>query len=232
MRRLVVFDIDGTLTDTVSVDDECYLRAVADVLDLDRSLLDWSDAPHVTDAGILEWLADRHSRGPLNPLTTQAVVERFIEYLECEAEASPHRFGPVAGAREIVGALRQAHWHVALATGAWEPSARLKLERAGIDTIGVALASATDAPTRTAIMRLAAARARRDGDPFDRTVSVGDGVWDVRAARDLGWPFVGIASGERANALRRAGAAAILPDLADVDAFVATLDTAQIPRAL
>lgn len=31
MRRLAVFDIDGTLTDTNAVDDACYLRAVADV---------------------------------------------------------------------------------------------------------------------------------------------------------------------------------------------------------
>jgi hypothetical protein len=35
MKQLAIFDIDGTLTDTNAVDDECYLRAVSDVLDLD-----------------------------------------------------------------------------------------------------------------------------------------------------------------------------------------------------
>ncbi|HUF28586.1 MAG TPA: hypothetical protein VMM18_16525 [Gemmatimonadaceae bacterium] len=46
MRRLVVFDIDGTLTDTNEVDDACYVRAVATVLGLEAAALDWSAAPH------------------------------------------------------------------------------------------------------------------------------------------------------------------------------------------
>jgi FMN phosphatase YigB (HAD superfamily) len=45
MSRLVVFDIDGTLTDTNDVDDECFRRAVADIFALSYTSLDWSDAP-------------------------------------------------------------------------------------------------------------------------------------------------------------------------------------------
>lgn len=38
------------------------------------------------------------------------------------------------------------------------------------------------------------------------TCYVGDGIWDYRASRELGWDFVGIAEGQRAHALRHAGA--------------------------
>jgi len=40
-NSLVIFDIDGTLTDTNAVDDECYCRAVADVLGLNSSEIDF-----------------------------------------------------------------------------------------------------------------------------------------------------------------------------------------------
>jgi hypothetical protein len=55
----VIFDIDGTLCDTNAVDDECYRRAAAAVLDLPTSQIDWTDAPHITDSGIARWLWER-----------------------------------------------------------------------------------------------------------------------------------------------------------------------------
>jgi phosphoglycolate phosphatase-like HAD superfamily hydrolase len=52
---------------------------------------------------------------------------------------------------------------------------------------------------------------------------VGDGVWDVRAARELGWRFIGIAAGEQAERLREAGAGLIVPNYCPVEAFLALL---------
>ena len=60
MRNLAIFDIDGTLTNTNAVDDECFLRAIADVFELAVERLDWSDAPHVTDSAITQWLSEQH----------------------------------------------------------------------------------------------------------------------------------------------------------------------------
>ena len=50
---LVIFDIDGTLTDTVEVDDRCFLRALEVALSLDQVSDDWAAYPDVTDAGMV-----------------------------------------------------------------------------------------------------------------------------------------------------------------------------------
>jgi len=230
MRRLAVFDIDGTLTDTNAVDEECYLRAVAEVLGLEAAALDWSQAPHVTDSALLRWLCERHCGRTLGDGEAEATIGRFLELLRAELAAAPGRFRATPGAPAVIGCLREAGWEVALATGGWEPSARLKLAAAGLAADDLVLASASDAPTRQEILELAADRAmERGGGAFSRIVAVGDALWDLRTAAALGWPFVGVASGERASRLRAAGASVVLEDLADPAAFRAALEAAAVP---
>jgi phosphoglycolate phosphatase-like HAD superfamily hydrolase len=231
MRRLAIFDIDGTLTDTSAVDDECFTRAVGDVLGLDAGAHDWSSAPHVTDAGLLRWLADRHRGRPPSSGEADAVQRRFLELLRAALVATPDRFRPVPGAPTVLGAVRAAGWEVALATGGWEASARLKLAAIGLDPSTLVLASASDAESRAEILHLAVHRATGGGEEPARVVSVGDGVWDVRAAVALGWPFVGIGTQAQADRLRLAGASTILPDLADVPALCAALEAADVPHS-
>jgi phosphoglycolate phosphatase-like HAD superfamily hydrolase len=121
---------------------------------------------------------------------------------------------------------------VAIATGGWSPSARLKLAAAGLDDPRLVLACSSDAVTRTEILELAHGRAReRVGADFQRVVSVGDAAWDVRTAAELRWPFVGIGRGARARALREAGAAIVLPDFTDRAAVYAALDAATVPAS-
>lgn len=232
MRRLAVFDIDGTLTDTNAVDNECFVRAVAEVFGLDADQLDWSRAPHITDMALLHWLCEEHCGRCPGEAEVAAVIDRFLALLGDQLRAAPHRFNMIPGAAAVFDSLRAAGWEIALATGACEPSARLKLRAAGFAVDGCVLASSTDAAARTAIMELAVQRAAQStAGAFDRMVNIGDGVWDVRAAAELGWPFVGIASGERADRLRAAGAAVVLPDLLDLAALHGALDSAPIPRA-
>lgn len=235
MRRLAVFDIDGTLTDTNAVDDDCFVRAVADTLRLDASALDartmdWSNAPHVTDSALLGWLCEQHCDRPLRDGEADATIHRLLDLMHAELASNPARFRPIAGAADAFRPLRGIGWEIAFATGAWEASARLKLAAAGLDSADYVLASSSDAPTRTEIMELAVRRAARFGaEEFNRIVSIGDGLWDVRAARELGWPFVAIASGQHADRMRAAGAVTILPDLADTAALCAALESATVP---
>ena len=77
MKRLAIFDIDGTLTDTNAVDDESYMRAIADVLNLDAYRLDWSEAPHITDSALLQARGDRRHR--LLPAGATTVLEDLAD---------------------------------------------------------------------------------------------------------------------------------------------------------
>ena len=134
------------------------------------------------------------------------------------------------GATAALDAMRRAGWRTAVATGGWGPSARLKLRTAGIDVADETFACADDAESRVEIVTLARQKAERHFDcTFERVVSIGDGVWDVDTAARLALPFVGIASGSRAERLRAAGAAVVLPHYADLAAFLRALDSATAP---
>jgi phosphoglycolate phosphatase-like HAD superfamily hydrolase len=88
------------------------------------------------------------------------------------------------------------------------------LNSAGFEIGPIPLGSADDGDTREKILKssLHKAKAVYQAPEFDKIVYVGDWIWDVRAAKALGWKFIGIAQGEEAKALREAGAETILPD--------------------
>jgi phosphoglycolate phosphatase-like HAD superfamily hydrolase len=228
--NLAIFDVDGTLTDTVGVDEEIYCETVAEALGLPVAAFDWRAAAHVTDTGIFHWLCEVHELPPPSPEKIAWARHRFVERIRAEIARNTMRFGAVAGAREILDHLRDAGWHIAVATGGWGPSARLKLETAGITIAEALIACADDALTRPEIVTLARARARTFYDrDFERVVSIGDGTWDVACAATLQMPFVGIGSGERASRLRDAGARAVVPDYRDITAFMDALTGALPP---
>jgi phosphoglycolate phosphatase-like HAD superfamily hydrolase len=228
--RLAVLDIDGTLTATTAVDEACYFRAAAAVYGPAAAGADWAAAPHVTDSGLAHWLADAHLGRPPRADELDAHRARFVALLQAELARDPAQFAPVPGAPGLLDALRSGGWHVALATGGWGASARLKLRAAGLADDAVPLASADDGLSREAIVRAAAERAGAPLERWGRAVSVGDGAWDVRTAAALGLPFVGVGTGPRATALFTAGAAVVLPDLQDRTAVDAALAGAPVPR--
>jgi phosphoglycolate phosphatase-like HAD superfamily hydrolase len=85
-------------------------------------------------------------------------------------------------------------------------------------------ASADDALDRESIMMLSTQRAaERYGESFACTVYVGDGVWDARACRSVGIPFIGIGRGSRATRLSAEGAVRVFRDFSDGDMFLRSL---------
>jgi phosphoglycolate phosphatase-like HAD superfamily hydrolase len=106
-----------------------------------------------------------------------------------------------------------------LATGSWTDSAQAKLQHAGIDANGLAFASADDCESRVEIMKACERRvaASANATRFSTTTYIGDGLWDTRAAAELGWRFIGIASGEDAVGLQAAGARQVFADFSDIE---------------
>ena len=63
--RLIIFDIDGTLTETAKLDEECFVRTLADVYGFDKIDTDWSRYRHSTDAGVFHEIYEgRTGRAP------------------------------------------------------------------------------------------------------------------------------------------------------------------------
>jgi phosphoglycolate phosphatase-like HAD superfamily hydrolase len=225
--RLAVFDIDGTLTKTNQIDDRCFVSAFAEELGITGINTDWSRYPSVSDSGITRHVfRERFGRLP----STDEVLRlqhRFVGLLEESYRQTPQLFAEVLGAARALRRLQsEPAWAVAIATGGWQMSARFKMQKARIDGEGIPAAFADDGVTREDIVKVAVARAQeRYGQTcFRRVVYVGDGVWDVRAARRLNLAFLGVGSGERAAALRKEGATAIIHDFTDFARFLQTLE--------
>ncbi|MBC8002489.1 MAG: HAD family hydrolase [Opitutaceae bacterium] len=219
-----MFDIDGTLTETMTVDSECYVRSLLEVFGFTGIDTDWSRYTHTSDSGILQELfASRTGRAP-----SEADVSRFRQHFIglLTAASSQAPFAAVTGAERLLSRLAFSDSHrVCLATGAWRESARLKMTSAGLCFDDHPSATAEDAPDRESIMRLSMQRALdRRGAPFQQIVYVGDGVWDARACRSLGLPFIGIGSSVRAERLALEGAVRVFPDLSDADLFLECLN--------
>lgn len=216
--RLVIFDIDGTLTQTMNAEAECFVRSLADVCGFTAVDTDWSRYTHVTDAGVFQEIYEaRAGRSP-----TADDVSQFRQHFVCLlAQASSETpFMPVTGAPQLLSRLTGSVEHsVALATGAWRDSARLKMASAGLCYDDYPAASSDDAQDRETIVRLSMRRAAERFGRISDVVYVGDGVWDARACRSIGIPFIGVGIDARAGSLAAEGAVCVFPDFSDADSF-------------
>jgi len=232
--NLAIFDIDGTLTRTKDVDEQCYARAVCEVAGISGMREDTAHYRHSTDAGIVEEVYEAHVGRPPTADEIARIQTRLVARFEEAAAARPDDFAAVPGAEAAFSQLKaDPDWAVAVATGCWRCSALFKLTHVGFDLDGVPVAcSDEDHQAREAVLRKAVADAcaQQGVDRFARVVYIGDAPWDVRAARTLRIAFLGIASAPaRASALRAAGATHILPDYTDLMAFRSALENCSAP---
>ena len=183
----IMFDIDGTLIDSYHLDSECFVAAVEEVT---GSVIDsdWSRYKHVTDSGIVQQLYDEINSALPYEEFSQQIQAGFVTNLKYAIVNQPIK--QIPGANNFLQLLKQrSDIEVSIATGGWHASAQLKLDSAGIDINGIPLASADDHYSRTEIMRVAL---RAMAGAADDVVYFGDGDWDEKASRQLGFRFIRI----------------------------------------
>ena len=230
--KLAIFDIDGTLTNTNSVDNECFVKALAEACEITEIDTDWAAYPHTTDSGITQHVfREKFGRSP-EETEVGKFKSCFVEMLSEQYQSNSSSFAEVAGASMALNRLPQnSDWAVAIATGCWRESALLKLKAAKIDADRIPAAYAEDGLSREDILRAAVSRSLEQNrvSRFEKIVSIGDGVWDVRTARRLNFAFLGIGCGESATRLRQAGAKHVVEDFSDFNQLARFLIEAAIP---
>jgi phosphoglycolate phosphatase-like HAD superfamily hydrolase len=231
--KLAIFDIDGTLTNTNSVDNECFVKALSEAHAITEINTDWATYPHTTDSGItLHIFQEKFGRSPEE---TELAKFRccFIDMLSEQYQSNSSSFAEIPSASVALNRLKreESDWAVAIATGCWRESALLKLRAAKIDIDGIPAAYAEDGLSREEILQAAVSQSLQQYSlsSFGKIVSIGDGLWDVRTARRLDFAFLGVGCGESAAMLLKAGAKHVIKDFADYDQFVRFLNEAEIP---
>jgi beta-phosphoglucomutase-like phosphatase (HAD superfamily) len=206
--KLAIFDIDGTLTDSNAVDNECFVHAFETAFGLSATGIDWRDYPHHTDRGLTEeFLRRAWKREPVEHEIARH-HELFVRALRERIE----RLEEIGGAGAFIDFLQERGWSIALATGAWSQSALLKLSAAGLPS-DLPLACCDTCPSREEILLNAIGDQRPE-----RTVVFGDGWWDLRAARNLGLPFIGLG--------QASGAPETIADFRDAERVLAAMERA------
>jgi len=182
----VVFDIDGTLVQSVEIDEVLYKQSIQTVVGDVEFRSRWSDYDSVTDSGILSQVLEDNSIES-SPSQARQIESIFLASLQSHVSTN----GPIVeipGAKMFLERLGSSRSHgIAIATGGWRDSAVLKLKSAGFDLKGVPIATSSESTDRAEIMTIAASRL---GDNFESITYYGDGVWDRDACLELGWQFV------------------------------------------
>jgi HAD superfamily hydrolase (TIGR01509 family) len=205
-----LFDLDGTLVDSV------YQHVIAWRAALERAGIElavWRIHRRIGMSGGL--LINALLRETGRPVTTDQRKElgRFHreEYAKLVGQVRP-----LPGARELLAYLTEVNVPWAIATSSGKESARPALEMLGVGP---------DAPliTRDQVEHakpdpdLFLAAARRLDVPIERSIVVGDSVWDLLAARRASSLGVGLLSGGYGDdELARAGAYRVYQDPADL----------------
>jgi len=192
-NTLLVFDIDGTLTDSVSVHQSAFQKALTDFgfKDFDTN---WHSYRHHTDSFIFKTIFEEQSGASVTEEDIRS-FERFIT-TNILSLTLQQPIGEISGARQMLQRLQQyPGYKTVLATGSLAAPARIKLAQSGINTTAP-LVAANSLFTREDLVQKAIDTAvdLYQVAGFDEIISFGDGRWDLETARNLGIRFVGIAN--------------------------------------
>ncbi len=226
--RIVLFDIDGTLTRGDGLGTRCFFSTFAAAFRFRPFSERLSAFRESTDSGIAGEVFERAWGRPPEVEELGRFHDAYVDSLKSEVARRPDAYRPIAGAPEaLAGGLAEAGWTVALATGNWRAAAAVKLASAGLADPGRG-GFADDARTRAGVLEAALASVAATADA--EAVYVGDRPWDLAAATALGVGFVGVGCGPSATALREAGARTVVEDFADGARLCEALEREAVPR--
>ena len=220
--HLIMFDLDGTLLKSNTLDIHCFCGAFSSVMGIENIESDWTDFKYVTDDGIVSEIVSKQLNRPATKKEIFNIRTKILELLQSQTYTNREKFAPIPGALELFCSLREIrNCGIAIATGCWKESAILKLSTAGFDVENLPIATSDDSHRREEIMGMAYTRALDlwGVSEFETVTYIGDGVWDIKASKKMGYHFIGIGFYNNEAKLRQEGASYILNDYSDKKAF-------------
>lgn len=222
--NFLIFDIDGTLADTKEVEDKCFTKAFKDTFNIDITNERWENFQDVTDWGITEEIINREWNRKPRKDEIQLMISNFVGMLKIERAKDINQFQEVKGARVIFNELRNDNqFKLGIATGAWEASAKMKLETIGIDLDGICFSNSNHHKSRESITQDVVNQLKINSkDTPERIIYFGDGEWDLKTCQNLNIEFIGIDINNDGK-LKKLGAEAVFRNYLDKEIIISEI---------
>ena len=187
-KTLLIFDIDDTLTKTAAIHIECFIESLNE-LGVAKMDTNFGGYLHHTDSFIAKTIYEKELwQAFTEPIKVQ--FEKLLSNKMAEKEVSE-----VAGASQFIReAQNNSSVAICFATGSLRRPAIQKLKAIGVDFNHQLLVASDRLEKRESIVKGAIEVAKKvyQAKNFERIISIGDGLWDLKAANNLNLDFVGI----------------------------------------
>jgi phosphoglycolate phosphatase len=195
MRRLVLFDIDGTLLTDGGAARAAFADALAAVYGYDRDLAPYDFSGRTDPQIAFMVLRDAGFADDAIASAMPSLWQHYLGGLERNASVAG-RVRVLPGIREVLAVLAtRDDVTLALLTGNIEPGARLKLAGADLNDYFPFGAFGSDSQHREELPPIAVQRAGRAFAPRDGVI-IGDSIYDVRCGTPHDATTIAVASGK------------------------------------
>ncbi len=198
-NKLFVFDIDGTLTDSVPM----YLISVTrslEALGIKDIDTDYNNYKHHTDSYALRYNYERN----FNMSAPKHLLDDFENDLVHQMSTF-NAVNEITGAKSVIQFFKDNEIPFCFATGALPKPAIIKLKQCDIWYDEQLLSTSKTHESREGFVLNAIEKAKvfYNKTEFDQIISVGDGLWDLKTAQNLSLDFVGIGDKNKTHLLKQ-----------------------------
>jgi len=186
--KLLIFDIDGTLIDSVSGYHEVIINAMTDI-GIKEIDTDFNALKHHTDSYALKYNYENFFNKELPVALLDQFESLIVKYLKIQPKTVA-----ISGVNEVLSQLENSEYAIAFATGSLPESAILKMKESGLTMEVAVLSTSKTSFSREGFVTEAIEKAKSFYKviSFEKVISVGDGIWDLKTAQNLNLEFIGI----------------------------------------
>jgi phosphoglycolate phosphatase-like HAD superfamily hydrolase len=187
-KNLIVFDIDGTLTDSAEIHKQAFTESLHEV-GVKEVPQNFRAFRHHTDSFIAKDIVERETGATFSSEMQQRFEELLYEKIIQQS------IQEIPGAQQLVTNIENhEEWEACFATGSLYRPAEYKLQSIGITSHSLQTVASDKFHKRESIVQQAITNAQEfhNVEEFARIIAFGDGIWDLKTAEVLGLEFIGV----------------------------------------